>query len=137
MKPCHEINCFDQFVSSLFSCFCPVLHSSLPEPLQGIEGTYISHHPEYSPQDDDPLKGIRFVVSFPLGLSDCSTRSFHLIHFTDSSLRDLTERIVPLGTYYTAISSFVESRSHLDFGLVNHALCASIKDMLKVNFSHR
>ncbi|KAG2029965.1 Spc98 family-domain-containing protein [Suillus americanus] len=81
----------------------------------GIEGTYISHHPEYSPEDDDPLKGTRFVVSSPI----------------DSSLRDLTERIVPLGTYYTAISSFVESRSHLDFGLVNHALCAAIRDMLK------
>jgi hypothetical protein len=50
-----------------------VLHSSLPEFLQGIEGTYISHHPEYSPEDDDPLKGIRFVVSSPLGLSNCST----------------------------------------------------------------
>ncbi|KAG1807701.1 Spc98 family-domain-containing protein [Suillus variegatus] len=83
--------------------------------LMGIEGTYISHHPEYSPEDDDPLKGILFVLSSPL----------------DSSLRDLTERIVPLGTYYTAISSFVESRSHLDFGLVNHALCAAIRDMLK------
>jgi gamma-tubulin complex component 2 len=33
--------------------------------------------------------------------------------------------------YYTAILSFVELRSHLDFGLVNHALCASIRDMLK------
>ncbi|KAJ8596832.1 hypothetical protein M405DRAFT_725573 [Rhizopogon salebrosus TDB-379] len=83
--------------------------------LMGIEGTHISYHPEYSPEDDDPLKGITFVVSSPL----------------DLSLRDLTERILPLGTYYTAISSFAESRSHLDFGLVNHALCAAIRDMLK------
>ncbi|EGO19871.1 hypothetical protein SERLADRAFT_418154 [Serpula lacrymans var. lacrymans S7.9] len=83
--------------------------------LMGIEGTHITYHPEYSPEDDDPLQGIRFVVSSPL----------------DSSLRDLTERILPLGTYYTAISSFIESRSHLDFGLVNHALCAAIRDMLK------
>lgn len=52
--------------------------------------------------------------------------------FLDPSLRDLTERILPLGTFYTAISAFVESRSHLDFGLVNHALCAAIRDMLKV-----
>ncbi|KAG1733900.1 Spc98 family-domain-containing protein [Suillus paluster] len=88
--------------------------------LMGIEGTYISYHPEYSQEDDDPLKGISFVVSSPL----------------DSSLRDLTERILPLGTYYTAISSFVESRSHLDFGLVNHALCAAIRDMLKVGLSY-
>lgn len=44
------------------------------------------------------------------------------------------ERVLPLGTYYTAISSFIEGRSHLDFGLVNHALCAAIRDMLKVTF---
>ena len=51
----------------------------------------------------------------------------------DSSLRDLVERILPLATYYTAISSFIELRSHLDYGLVNHALCAAIRDMLKVS----
>ncbi|KAJ6500592.1 gamma-tubulin complex, DGRIP84/SPC97 component [Mycena sanguinolenta] len=83
--------------------------------LMGIEGTYITFHPDYSAEDDDPLQGIRFVVSSSL----------------DSSLRDLVERIIPLGTYYTAILSFVELRSHLDFGLVNHALCASIRDMIK------
>ena len=42
------------------------------------------------------------------------------------------ERIIPLGTYYTAITAFIEQRSHLDFGLVNHALCAAVRDMLKV-----
>ncbi|KAJ7722292.1 gamma-tubulin complex, DGRIP84/SPC97 component [Mycena maculata] len=83
--------------------------------LMGIEGTYITFHPEYSVEDDDPLQGIRFVVSPSL----------------DSSLRDLVERILPLGMYYTAILSFVELRSHLDYGLVNHALCASVRDMLK------
>ncbi|KAF9234202.1 Spc98 family-domain-containing protein [Melanogaster broomeanus] len=83
--------------------------------LMGIEGTYVTHHPEYSPEDDDPLQGVRFVVASAL----------------DPSLRDLMERVLPLGTYYTAISAFVESRSHLDYGLVNHALCAAIRDMLK------
>ncbi|KAG1810705.1 uncharacterized protein BJ212DRAFT_1278889, partial [Suillus subaureus] len=102
--------------------------------LQRIEAKHISPYPEYSQEDDDPLKGIHFVVSSPLTVQG---RSFSLILFTGSSLRDLTERIVPLGTYYTAISSFVESRSHLDFGLVNHALYAAIWDMLKVKFPHR
>ncbi|PFH47040.1 hypothetical protein AMATHDRAFT_77395 [Amanita thiersii Skay4041] len=83
--------------------------------LIGIEGTYITYHPDYSSEDDDPLQGIRFVTSTSL----------------DASLRDLVERILPLGTYYTAITAFVEQRSHLDYGLVNHALCASIRDMLK------
>jgi hypothetical protein len=51
---------------------------------------------------------------------------------TDPSLADLVERVLPLGTYYTGISAFIEQRSHLDFGLVNHALCAAMRVMLKV-----
>lgn len=47
-------------------------------------------------------------------------------------MRNLVERLLPLGTYYTGISAFIEHRSHLDYGLVNHALCAAIRDMLKV-----
>ena len=54
------------------------------------------------------------------------------LKFVDPSLRDLVERILPLATYYTGITSFIEARSHLDFGLVNHALCAAIREMLKV-----
>ena len=41
------------------------------------------------------------------------------------------ERILPLGTYYTAIISFTELKGNLELGLVNHALCAAIRDMLK------
>lgn len=54
----------------------------------------------------------------------------------DPSLHDLVERILPLATYYTGITSFIEARSHLDFGLVNHALCAAMREMLKVSFLH-
>ena len=35
--------------------------------LKGIEGTYITYHPDYSPEDDDPLSGVRFVASPQLG----------------------------------------------------------------------
>lgn len=77
----------------------------------------MTFHPDYSPEEDDPLQGVHFTVASSL----------------DSSLRDLVERILPLGTYYTAISSFIEHRSDLDYGLVNHALCAAIRDMLKVH----
>lgn len=61
------------------------------------------------------MEGVRFVTSPSL----------------DPSLRDLVERVLPLATFYTAITTFVQARSHLDFGLVNHALCAAIRDMLK------
>lgn len=55
--------------------------------------------------------------------------SFHVV---DPSLRELVERILPLASYYTSIDAFVEAHSHLDYGLVNHALCAAIRDVLKV-----
>jgi hypothetical protein len=78
---------------------------------------HITYNADEFPEDDDGLlKGIQFSVTPQL----------------DPSLRDLVERIVPLATYYTSISTFVEMRSHLDYGLVNHALCAAIRDMLKV-----
>lgn len=59
-------------------------------------------------------------------------RQLNSVTLVDPSLRDLVERILPLATYYTGITSFIEARSHLDFGLVNHALCAAMRDMLKV-----
>ncbi|KAH7918446.1 hypothetical protein BV22DRAFT_1134588 [Leucogyrophana mollusca] len=80
--------------------------------LTGIEGTYITYDTDCS---DDLSRGMHFILPPSL----------------DPSLRDLTERILPTGTYYTAISSFIEQRSHFDYGLVNHALCAVIRDMLR------
>lgn len=79
------------------------------------------------------MQGVRFVVAPSLGMLDrVLPLSFHLSCMSDPSLRDLVERILPLATYYTGITSFIEMRSHLDFGLVNHALCAALRDMLKV-----
>ncbi|KAJ4490401.1 Spc98 family-domain-containing protein [Lentinula aciculospora] len=83
--------------------------------LMGIEGECIQFHSDYSPDEDDPIRGVRFIVEPSL----------------DPSVRNLVERLLPLGTYYTGISAFIEHRSHLDYGLVNHALCAAIRDMLK------
>lgn len=103
--------------------------------MKGVEGTSITFHPEYSPEDDDPLQGIRFVISSSLGENHQLIRIYSNAEPSiDPSLRDLVERILPLGKYYTAISAFVEHRSHLDYGLVNHALCAAIRDMLKVRY---
>ena len=36
---------------------------------QGIEGTHITYHEDYSPEDDDPLEGTKFSVSKHLGMS--------------------------------------------------------------------
>lgn len=50
----------------------------------------------------------------------------------DHSLADMVERILPLATYYTSIDAFVETQSHLEYGLINHALCSAIRDLLRV-----
>lgn len=41
-----------------------------------MEGTHILYHPDYSPEDDDPLQGIRFVIASPLGKS-VHSQSYH------------------------------------------------------------
>lgn len=86
--------------------------------LFGIPGEHITLHPDYSPEDDDPLRGITYTCHRDL----------------DPSLSDLVKRILPLATYYTALEAFIASRSHLEFGLVNHALCASLRDIIKVRW---
>lgn len=84
--------------------------------LMGIEGNFIEFDPNYSPDDPfERLQGAHFVVDNDL----------------DPSLRELVGRILPLASYYTSIDAFVEAHSHLDYGLVNHALCAAIRDVLK------
>jgi gamma-tubulin complex component 2 len=40
--------------------------------------------------------------------------------------------VLPLGTYFTALSAFLAARSDLSYGLVNHALCAAMRGMLAV-----
>lgn len=84
--------------------------------LFGIEGSFIEYHHSFSPDDPfERLQGARFSIDNDL----------------DPSLREIVERILPLATYYTSIDAFVAAHSHLDCGLVNHALCASIRDILK------
>jgi len=48
---------------SIILAFSP---SHIPK---GIEGTYITYHQDFSPEDDDPLQGVPFVVSPSLGTS--------------------------------------------------------------------
>lgn len=100
---------------------------------KGIDGALINCIPTHCADDNNQWQKSRFIVPSSLGclcLLDFVAK--WLIRNTDSSLRNFTEKLLPLGLYYNAISSFVEQRSHLHFGLVNHALCAAIRDMLKV-----
>ncbi|BGP02852.1 Spindle pole body component SPC97 [Rhodotorula toruloides] len=84
--------------------------------LMGIEGRYVEFDPAYTPEDDyERLQGAKFIIDPQL----------------DPRISALVSRFLPLATYYTAITAFIEQYSVLEHGTVNHALCAAIREMLK------
>ncbi|GLI82084.1 gamma tubulin complex Spc97/GCP2 subunit Alp4 [Penicillium ochrochloron] len=82
----------------------------------GFEGQYIHYHSTYDPSvEKDRLTG-------PV---------FHLAAGLDPTLRDLTQSMLKMATHYSAMEAFVEVQSRAEFGAVCHALCASIRKILK------
>lgn len=51
----------------------------------------------------------------------------------DPWLSSVISRLLPLATYYTSINAFVEQYSLLEHGVINHALCAALREMLRVS----
>lgn len=47
-------------------------------------------------------------------------------------MREVARRIVPICSNYSLVVRFVEEKSYFKWGLVNHALCAAIRELLKV-----
>ncbi|KAL9610561.1 MAG: hypothetical protein Q9167_004742 [Letrouitia subvulpina] len=87
--------------------------------LMGFEGQYIHFSDSYHPSvEKDRLMG----------------PSFQILPGLDPSLRDLTTSVLKIATYYGAIEAFVEVQSRDEFGAINHALCASIRKVLKDYF---
>ena len=98
------------------------------------------------------LKGIEGKYIKTPSLTDkYGERTFHIDRSLDSAMRDLSKRILPLCTYFSIIIRFVEGlffiltklklyfcflieKSNFKWGLVNHALCASIRDLLKNHY---
>ena len=84
--------------------------------LMGYEGQYIRFKESYKPAEEkERLAG----------------PGYRILPGLDPSLRDLTNSILKMATYYSAMEAFVEVQSRQDFGAVNHALCASIRKLLK------
>ncbi|KAI5480700.1 spindle pole body component ALP4 [Pseudohyphozyma bogoriensis] len=84
--------------------------------LMGIEGQYIEYDESYSPEDEyERLRGAQFTVDPQLL----------------PWLKELVELFLPMAKYYTGISAFIEQYSVLDHGVINHALCAAIREMLR------
>ncbi|KAL8639342.1 MAG: hypothetical protein Q9228_003621, partial [Teloschistes exilis] len=84
--------------------------------LMGFEGQYIRYVDSYNPSvEKDRLAG----------------PNFRILPGLDPSLRDLTTSVLKMATYHSAIEAFVEVQSRAEFGSINHALCASIRKLLK------
>ncbi|KAJ5923991.1 hypothetical protein N7466_008178 [Penicillium verhagenii] len=82
----------------------------------GFEGQYIHYHSSYDPTvEKDRLTGPGFQLAPGL----------------DPTLRDLTQSMLKMATHYSAMEAFVELQSRAEYGAVSHALCASIRKILK------
>lgn len=82
----------------------------------GFEGQYIHYHSSYDPSiEKDRLTGSIFQLAPGL----------------DPTLRDLTQSMLKMATHYSALEAFVEVQSRAEYGAVSHALCASIRKLLK------
>ncbi|XP_076466365.1 gamma-tubulin complex component 2-like isoform X2 [Babylonia areolata] len=78
--------------------------------MQGIEGKYILARAlteRYAPKE--------FMIDQSL----------------DPSLHELVRRILPLCSNYSTVVRFIEEKSAFEYGLVNHALCAAMRSLIK------
>lgn len=82
----------------------------------GYEGQYIRFNRTYDPAvEKERLAG----------------PGFKILPGLDPSLQDITEDMLRMATHYVAVVAFVEVQSREEFGTINHALCASIRKLLK------
>ncbi|KAI9892182.1 MAG: hypothetical protein M1814_001641 [Vezdaea aestivalis] len=81
----------------------------------GYEGQYIRFVETFDPSvETDRLAGPEFRIAKGLNIS----------------LHELTTSMLTTATHYIAVESFIEIQSRVEFGSVNHALCASMRNLL-------
>ncbi|PNS13890.1 Spindle pole body component alp4 [Sphaceloma murrayae] len=84
--------------------------------LLGLEGQYMRFLEDYDPAEEKSrLAGPRFKLAPGL----------------DPSLQELVISMLRMATHYSAVETFVEIQSREECGMVNHALCAAMRKMLK------
>lgn len=82
----------------------------------GFEGQYIHFVESYKPSEE---------------LARLSGPKFKISHGLNPSLRDLTSSMLDIATHYIAVEAFIDVQSREEFGSINHALCASMRNLLK------
>ncbi|KAH8090462.1 putative gamma-tubulin complex component 2 [Filobasidium floriforme] len=84
--------------------------------LQGVQGELITFAPDYDHTDEvQRLRGVRWKIDPSL----------------DRSLRNMVEKILPLATFFTAVTAFLDLRNDTAYGMVNHALASGIRGVLR------
>lgn len=84
--------------------------------LMGCEGAYIRFSDTYDPSIQfDTLKGPDFRINKTL----------------TTSLKDITKNIIAMASHHMSLKAFVDVQSKKEYGLVNQALCASLRKVLK------
>uniref|UniRef100_A0A8D3ADA3 Gamma-tubulin complex component n=1 Tax=Scophthalmus maximus TaxID=52904 RepID=A0A8D3ADA3_SCOMX len=58
-------------------------------------------------------------------------RSFIVDATLDMSIKELVSRILPVASYYSTITRFIEEKSSFEYGQVNHALTAAMRTLMK------
>ncbi|GAB1597452.1 gamma-tubulin complex component 2-like [Argonauta hians] len=78
------------------------------------------------------LEGVEGSYILPKPLSTkYSNKEFTVDSSLDPSLSELTQRILPLCSYYSTVVRFIEEKSAYEYGLVNHALAAAMRSLIK------
>lgn len=72
----------------------------------------------------------KYITAKPLS-EKLAMRTFAVDHTLDLSMHALVNRILPLCGYYSTISRFLEEFSRFEYGIVNQALCASMRGVVK------
>lgn len=113
----------------------------LPQSLEPPPLNILSSHDQESAIIDDLLfvfmgyegQYIRFVESYNPSIEKerLAGPSYKILPGLDPSLRDLTTSVLKMATYHNAVEAFVEVQSRDEFGAINHAMCASIRKLLK------
>lgn len=84
--------------------------------LMGCEGAYIRFSDTYDPSIQfDTLKGPDFRINKTL----------------TPSLKDITKSIIATASHHMSLKAFVDIQSKKEYGLVNQALCSSLRKTLK------
>ncbi|XP_076348938.1 gamma-tubulin complex component 2-like isoform X2 [Tachypleus tridentatus] len=73
------------------------------------------------------------IISKPL-VDPYGPRTFVIDESADPSLRELLKRILPICSHYSVVVRFIEEKSQYQYGLVNQALAAAMRQLFKDYF---